>query len=127
MPVERVNPEPVNGSRFEQTRWSVIVAAGGENTALAVKAAAATIPIVFVVGGDPVQLGLVASLNRPAANATGLTTLLGELGAKKLALLRELVPRAATIGFLINPQFAMAESQVTAEANRPNDMPRTRL
>jgi putative ABC transport system substrate-binding protein len=67
---------------------------------------------VFVAGGDPVQFGLVASLSRPGANVTGLTALLGDLGAKKLALLRDLVPRAATIGFLMNPSFTHAESQL---------------
>src|SRR6516225_5528586 len=67
------------------------------------------IPIVFVVGSDPVQLGLVASLNRPGGNLTGFNALVNELGTKQLALLHELVPSAATIGFLDNPDNPTSE------------------
>jgi len=77
--------------------------------ALAVKAATATIPIVFNVAGDPVKLGLVASLARPGANATGVNSLLAELGAKQLGLLRELLPTATHIGLLVNPANANVE------------------
>jgi putative tryptophan/tyrosine transport system substrate-binding protein len=85
-----------------QLQVNGIVAAGLPPT-LAAKAATTSIPIVFGVGADPVQLGLVASLNRPGGNLTGFNAFSGELGAKGLALLHELVPGTATIGFLENP------------------------
>ena len=77
--------------------------------ALAAKAATNRIPIVFAVGADPVQLGLVASLNRPGSNLTGFNSLVNEIGAKGLALLHELVPSAATIGLLENPDNPISE------------------
>ena len=77
--------------------------------ALTAKAATTSSPIVFVVGADPVQLGLVASLNRPGGNLTGFNAYSGELGAKGLALLRELMPSAATICFLENPNNPISE------------------
>ena len=91
-----------------QLRVAVIVAAGPPST-FAAKAATTSIPIVFGVGADPVQLGLVASLNRPGGNLTGFNVLGGELGAKELALLHELVPSAAMIGFLENPNNPITE------------------
>jgi putative tryptophan/tyrosine transport system substrate-binding protein len=93
-------------------RVAVIVTSGGETSALAAKAATTTIPIVFVSGGDPVQAGLVGSLNRPGGNITGVTSLLSALGGKQLELLRELVPKASVIGFLMNPKEPTSESQV---------------
>jgi putative ABC transport system substrate-binding protein len=82
---------------------AVIVAAGGTPSALAAKAATATIPIVFGVAVDPVELGLVASLNRPGGNLTGVTNLNVEVGQKRVELLREMLPSATIIAVLVNP------------------------
>jgi putative tryptophan/tyrosine transport system substrate-binding protein len=77
---------------------AVIAAVGGEPSPLAAKAATSTIPIVFSLGTDPVRLGLVASPNRPTGNMTGVYFLQSELGAKRLGLLHEILPRATVIG-----------------------------
>ena len=83
--------------------------ATGITAAVATKAATATIPIVFNTGGDPIRFGLVASLNRPGGNVTGVASLGKELVAKRFELLREMVPKADAIGFLVNPNNAVAE------------------
>jgi ABC-type uncharacterized transport system substrate-binding protein len=87
-----------------------VIVAITANPALAAKGATSTIPIVFNVPDDPVELGLVASLARPGGNATGVSFLFNDLVAKHLGLLRELLPRAARIGLLINPQNANADT-----------------
>jgi len=84
-------------------RQVTVIAATSTPTGLPAKAATTTIPIVFVTGSDPVEQGLVASMNRPGGNLTGATTLAVEMGQKRLELLRELVPAATLIGVLVNP------------------------
>ena len=92
-------------------RRPVAVIVGNNNSAIVAKAATATIPIVFATGTDPVQEGLVASLNRPGGNVTGVSFLSGLLGAKRLELLRQLVPKATTIGVLVNPNLPDTEPE----------------
>ena len=91
---------------------AVIATGGGAVSAQAAKAGTSSIPIVFVSGGDPIQLGLVASLNRPGGNVTGVSPFVNVLGAKRLELLQDLVPSAKDIGVVLNPRHP--EGQKTA-------------
>jgi putative ABC transport system substrate-binding protein len=98
----------------------VALIVGSTPAALAAKAVTATVPIVFVTGGDPVKVGLVASLNRPGGNVTGVSFTTVELAAKQLGLLRELRPGAARIAVLVDPKFPTTErfvSEVRAAAS----------
>jgi putative tryptophan/tyrosine transport system substrate-binding protein len=93
-------------------RGASIMVTGGIGSALGARKASATIPLVFMAGDDPVKFGLVASLNRPGGTATGIAWLTSEIFTKRLAILRELVPAAKTIGALINPRSPEVEPQV---------------
>jgi putative ABC transport system substrate-binding protein len=93
----------------------VIFSAGGSLPAFAAKAATSTIPIVLVFAGDPVKLGLVASLNRPGGNVTGVTSIGAELGGKRLGLLREMVPQATTVAFLVDPRSPSVEENTSGD------------
>jgi putative ABC transport system substrate-binding protein len=88
-----------------------VIAAAGTPAALAAKAATTDIPVIFETAGDPVTLGLVASLNRPGRNVSGVTQLSSELIAKRLGLLHDLIPSANSIGLLVNPKDARIETQ----------------
>lgn len=104
---------PRMAAEFVQRQVAVITTTGGEPAALAAKAATSTIPIVFTVGSDPVKQGLAESFNRPGGNATGILLLTNQLEPKRLGLLRDMVPNASTVGFLVNPSFPASESQLS--------------
>ena len=110
----QLNRLPTLAASLVQSQVALIVTPGVPAT-LAAKAATTTIPIVFSVGIDPAQMGLVASLNRPGGNLTGFNGLNGELGPKGLALLHELVPSARVIGFLENPENPLIQELATRD------------
>jgi putative tryptophan/tyrosine transport system substrate-binding protein len=103
---------PAQATDLVRRQVALIVAVGAVPAIRAPKAATSTIPIVFVTGDDPVRLGLVASLNRPGANITGISPLNQQLEAKRLAILHELVPRTAAIAMLVNPNNPRTDTQL---------------
>jgi putative ABC transport system substrate-binding protein len=102
---------PALAAELVRRQVSVIIASGGNAPAQAAKAATQTIPIVFVTGGEPIRGGLVASINRPGGNVTGVSTMFSALVPKRLDLLKQLVPNAAVIAALINPNYPDADLQ----------------
>jgi putative ABC transport system substrate-binding protein len=108
----RYDQLPVLAADLVKRQVNVIAATGGEQSVVAAKAATTRIPIVFIAGGDPVRQGLVASLNQPGGNLTGMSFLTGAIESKRLGLLREFVPNAATIGVLLNPTSPAAELEL---------------
>jgi putative ABC transport system substrate-binding protein len=100
---ERYDRLPALAMDLVRSQPAIIVAVGGPAAALAAKSATETIPILFAIAGDPVQLGLVSSINRPGGNATGVSTLFSSIVAKQLETLHEIMPKAAVIGCLVNP------------------------
>jgi putative ABC transport system substrate-binding protein len=103
---------PGFAAEFVSRSVNVLVATGGDASARAAKAATSAIPIVFTMGGDPVQAGLVESFNRPGGNATGCVVFTNDMEAKRLDLLREIVPGASLFGGLVNPNSPPAAGQL---------------
>jgi putative tryptophan/tyrosine transport system substrate-binding protein len=103
---------PALATELVQRKVAVLATVGGEPSALAAKAATATIPIVAIFTTDPIKLGIVASLGRPEGNITGISVLNAMLEAKRLGLLRDLVPQATKLAVLVNPTFPAAAGQL---------------
>jgi putative ABC transport system substrate-binding protein len=103
---------PMLAAELVRNQVMVLAATGGDPAVLAAKAATPTIPIVFTTGSDPVALGYVASLNRPGGNVTGAVLLTDDLGAKRLGLLRQLLPKLDAVGVLVNPTYPVASGQL---------------
>src|SRR5829696_2672085 len=103
---------PAMAAELLERRVTVLAAVGGGVSGLAAKAATRTTPIVFASGGDAVAIGLVASLNRPGGNITGVNLVFGALGAKRLELLREVIPQARSIAVLVNPAYPSAAAEI---------------
>jgi putative ABC transport system substrate-binding protein len=104
---------PTLAAELVQLPVAVLAAVGGEPTARVAKAASNTVPIVTLFGADPVESGLVASLNRPGGNVTGISNLSAAMDPKRVGLLREIVPQAVTLGALLNPHNPTFASQLT--------------
>jgi ABC-type uncharacterized transport system substrate-binding protein len=99
---------PALATELVARRVAVVAAVGGGASGLAAKSVTSTVPIIFASGGDAVKIGLVASLNRPGGNVTGINIIFGALGAKRLELLHELVPAATAVAMLVNPNYPSA-------------------
>jgi ABC-type uncharacterized transport system substrate-binding protein len=104
---------PALATELVRARAAVIVTVGGDPPAFAAKAASQTIPLVFMVGRNPVELGLVTSLNQPGSNATAINLLITEIETKRIAILRQLVPGTSRFAVLINPKNGDAEVQLS--------------
>jgi putative tryptophan/tyrosine transport system substrate-binding protein len=103
---------PRMAAELVERHVAVLVAVGGGVSGLAAKAATTTTPIVFASGGDAVAIGLVTSLSRPGGNVTGVNLVFGALGAKRLELLREVIPNARSVAVLVNPAYPSAAAEV---------------
>src|SRR5262245_14126125 len=112
------NRLPALAAELVARRPAILVAAGGDVSAVAAKAATTTVPIVFTIGGDPVAYGLVSNLSRPSGNLTGVTFFTITLGPKRLELLRELLPKASKIAMLVNPKSLNPDAKEVQEAAR---------
>ena len=102
----------VLAAELVQRRVTVVAATGGENSNRAAMQATATIPVVFALGADPVELGLVQSLNRPGGNATGTTILLGDMDQKRFGILQRTIPGIVRFGALVNPNYPPSADQI---------------
>jgi putative ABC transport system substrate-binding protein len=111
-----IQSSPQLAHELVRLQAAAIVAIGGIDSLLAAKAATSTVPIVYVGGGDPVKLGLAASLNRPGGNITGVTLTLNALAGKRLDLLLKLVPEATTVGYLVGSQVVGEVDELLASA-----------
>jgi len=103
---------PVLAAELVRSQVAVLAATGGDPAIVAARAATATIPIVFTTGSDPVALGYVASLNRPGGNVTGVVLLTSSLEAKRIGLLRQLLPKVDVFGVLVNPTYTVSAAQL---------------
>jgi putative tryptophan/tyrosine transport system substrate-binding protein len=103
---------PALAAELVGLKINVLMAGGGDASALAAKTASSTVPIVFIMGGDPIKAGLVNSYNRPGRNATGCVILSNDIEAKRLGLLREIVPEAMLFGAMLNPSFPPSAGQL---------------
>jgi putative tryptophan/tyrosine transport system substrate-binding protein len=103
---------PVLAAELVRSQVAVLAATGGDPAVVAARAATATTPIVITTGSDPVALGYVASLNRPGGNVTGVVLLTSNLGAKRVGLLRQFIPKADAFGVLVNPTYPVSADQL---------------